>query len=135
MEALNFYSYKTVPLYTNPPAGSQGVPEDVIALVREAEAECGEDNDSLRESWLAQRWLDSLNEVINRLSTSPGNGWVRCEDEWPHTEEVIWVDDNSYPKPTLLDVGFLQMAIDLGRVRHWMPTGLKRPEPPTGESK
>jgi len=121
-------------------AALKEIDEFVTACFTEAGAEAylKSNGHNLRQPFIYVTSLFRNEEMKNLrewLSTSPGNGWVRCEDEWPHTEEVIWVDDNSYPKPTLLDVGFLQMAIDLGRVRHWMPTGLKRPQPPTGESK
>lgn len=57
----------TVPVYTHPPAK---VPEGLESLVREAEEACQDDgNQTMRESALAQKWLNSLNAAITLLTT------------------------------------------------------------------
>lgn len=67
-------------------------------------------------------------------SATPEAEWVKCADRLPtEDEEVVWVDQVGFPKPVLLDVNWLDMAIEQRAVRHWKPTGLKRPNPPTAQ--
>lgn len=74
-----------------PPAGSQGVPEGAKAIFRK-----------VLSRWLAvsvdnPESIDSADQALFKkaedlLSTSPGNGWVRCEEIEP---DAFWDADNS----------------------------------------
>ncbi|WP_421862463.1 hypothetical protein [Marinobacter adhaerens] len=142
-----FFDIKKVPpgteLYTHQPAGSQGVPEWENEAKRAfwSGLEIGAGMGSVAiaprwEEYIAKRKAEMPNHTRGDQSTSPGNGWVRCEDRRP-TEadgdwdgQVIVLDDHGEMACTNWSVATRRI------ITHWMPTGLKRPKPPTtGESK
>ncbi|MEC8823469.1 MAG: hypothetical protein VX673_05805 [Pseudomonadota bacterium] len=73
---------------------------------------------------------------ITTPTTPQADGWVRCEDRLPTEADAdcnghVWTHDKSFFRPEYSQCLFLWNAVqDVADITHWMPTGLKRPQPP-----
>lgn len=134
---------------TNPQPAQQGVPEAMTALV----AICQHLRDYVDNSGTSiacdrgvNHFLDALKkaeEVTEQaLSTTPqpeGDGWVKCEDRLPSEAdadlfgEVLVFDHGKLVRRAIETVLNLAQNTHHGSQCYWMPTGLKRPQPPAGQ--
>ena len=71
------------------------------------------------------------------LSTTPqADGWVRCEDRLPTEADAdadnnVWVYDKAMFNEKYRQTRAIWWTVkDVSDYTHWMPTGLKRPQPP-----
>jgi hypothetical protein len=139
----------------HPPIPTQGVPEEAIGRLEHLL----EGIENVRRNVGGDGYLwgytnamhKELKEVIGQLSSTPGNGWVTCEDRLPTEKDadfsgnVIWWEN---PFVDLREDGWKPIVANwnpeewdgcffshIGEIiknhPYWMPTDLKLPNPPT----
>ena len=109
------------PLYTRPqPAQQGGLPERMTP----------DADDGPRTSAFISGWNSAIDAMLSTNTTSPGSEWVRCSERLPtfrdsDHEGQVWVVSKLH--------GIKKMGWSAVRAKfesYWMPTGLKRPQPP-----
>jgi len=129
-------AYHTIPLYTHPQPAQQGsVPEGwLLTHIDDPETD-GYLIKGPGMSYCAWKdkepWLYLFCEALASATPQPqGDGWVRCEDRLP-----TYRDSDEYGDVWAMSKLYGVKKMSWSSVRadfesHWMPTGLKRPQPP-----
>jgi hypothetical protein len=86
-----------------------------------------------------------LDEVVKRINTHPASRqavsvpeWIKCSDRLPtdadgDCEGMVWVYATKRGEATTLRPSVVRDFYYSDRIKHWMPTGLKSPQPPRQE--
>jgi hypothetical protein len=122
-----------IALYTHPQSAQQGsvpegwklVPVEPTHEMRRKAGLCrGADFYTISQVW---------NAMLSATPQSEGDGWVRCDERLP-TEEDWWVWIYDSEDGDIFHALWRDLKGDYENghmnLSHWMPTGLKRPQPP-----
>lgn len=76
-----------------------------------------------------------LQALLSTPTTPQADGWVRCEDRLPaeadaDSEGNVWF---CWPDGDMWLAHYKKIQLPYHSEHHWMPTGLKRPQPPAGQ--
>jgi hypothetical protein len=90
--------------------------------------------------WQRKEWIDWILELADQVEDSlsaatpqpQGDGWIKCSERLPTEADgsVVWSHDEVRETVELVSWAWVQGLFKNEHITHWMPTGLKRPQPP-----
>lgn len=99
----------------------------------------GEDCPELEEYERRRDWKRRLKALLSTPTTPRDDGWIQREDRLPTEADAdvdnnVWVYDKAMRNEKYRQARVPWWTVkDVADYTHWLPTGLKRPQPPAGQ--